>query len=254
MAEVTAQGQMKGIHAQDPIHVSKKLDCKLDSAKVLELGYFTCCHGHLQHVFNIDSPAGACVRRALNNGNSSGLWRLDVYNQDRQNFMACVRRAGYKVRRALVQMQPNHVLNMRGPSPQLLKRTFLPPVNDDANTIPVVDAVFLGADNSPWGSDNPDSPQNIKTQGTVAFYILAAAYMLIHHSQFFGILQRACFAGYCNMFAALWRCWVIKTPGLTLGNNFLSLRSVTPTWFSRVTRQYSKQLCLQDRRRPYHFV
>ena len=60
-AERTADGLLRGIHAQDPIHASKKLDCKLDSAKVMELGFFTCCHSHLQRVFDIDSPAEACA-------------------------------------------------------------------------------------------------------------------------------------------------------------------------------------------------
>ena len=63
----------------------------------------------------------------------------------------------------------------------------------------------------------------MSTQGTVAFYIVKAAYMLIHHSQYFDILQRIIrFAGFVNMFLAHWRCWVFKTRGLTLGKNFLT--------------------------------
>ena len=220
--ELDAKNLIKGLFAQDPIHVVKKLDCKLDSAKVLEMGYFTCCHSHLQHVFNIDSTPEASIRRAQTGGNSSGLWRQDVFNQDRQNFMACVRRAGYKVRRALVKLQPPGRLNMRGTSPRRLKRSFLPAVNADPSTMPVVDAVFLGADDSDWGSDDPDKPEQIRTQGTVVFYVLSAAYMLIHHSQHFGIQQRMRFAGFVNKFVAHWRCWILNTSGLTLGQNFIT--------------------------------
>ena len=217
-AEMTADGKIRGVHAQDPIHVCKKLDCKLDSAKVLELGYFTCCHGHLQKIYDVDVVAGACIRRAQLNGNSSGLWKQDVYKQDRQNFMACVRRAGYKVRRALIQCQPVGALNMTGRSPSLIKRSFLPANNADADTMPVLDAVFMGDDDLAWGST--DEHLDIKTQGTVAFYVLCAAYMLIHQSQHFGELQRVRFAGYVNMFAAHWRCWVVITPQLTLQKKF----------------------------------
>ena len=77
-AERTNDGLIRGIHAQDPIHVSKKLDCNLDSAKVLEMGFYTCAHSHLQHVFDLDSPPEAAVRRLRQNGNTSGLWRTDV--------------------------------------------------------------------------------------------------------------------------------------------------------------------------------
>lgn len=195
---------------------------QLDSAKVLEMGFFTCCHSHLQHVLNMDSTPEAVIRRATVNGNASGLWRTDVFKQDRQNFMACVRRAGYKVRRALIQLQPRGSLNMSGPSPRTINRSFLPAINQDPATIPVLDAVFLGSDDLPWGSNDPEKPANIKTQGTVAFYCLCAATMLIHHSMYFGILQRVRFAGFVNMFVAHWRCWVLKTPGLTLGDNFLT--------------------------------
>ena len=220
--ELDSNRLIKGLFAQDPIHVCKKYDCKLDSVKVLEMGYFTCCHSHLQHVFNIDSTPEAGIRRARTGGNSSGLWRTDVFKQDRQNFMACVRRAGYKVRRALIKLQPPGRLNMKGASPRRLKRSFLPAVNSDPGTLPVVDAVFFGADDSDWGSDNPDKPEHIRTQGTVVFYMVSAAYMLIHHSQYFGIQQRMRFAGFVNQFVAHWRCWVIKTPGLNLGSNFLT--------------------------------
>ena len=218
---------MRGLFAQDPIHVSKKLDCKLDSAKVLEMGFFTCCHSHLQEAYNVDSSADAVIRRGQRDGNSSGLWRTDVYKQDRQNFMACVRRSGYKLRRALVQMQPKGALNMLGVSPRQINRIFLPDVNADPDTMPVIDAVFLGADDRPWGSDDRSKPIDIKTQGTVSFYILCAAYILIHHSQYFGILQRVRFAGFVNMFAAHWRCWVMKTAGYTLGANFLTKECYT---------------------------
>ena len=173
----------------------------------------------------MDASAEAAVRRARRPSNSSGLWRTDVYKQDRQNFMACVRRAGYKVRRALIDLQPPGALNMQGPSVRQINRIFLPASNaagSDPLTTPVLDAVFHGADDLPWGSRDTEKPQDIKTQGTVAFYVLCAAYMLIHHSRHFGILQRIRFCGYVNMFAAHWRCWVIRTPGLTLGNNFLT--------------------------------
>ena len=50
--------------AQDLIHVCKKLVCKLDSAKILELGYFTCCHSHLQHIYTVDASAKSCVQLA----------------------------------------------------------------------------------------------------------------------------------------------------------------------------------------------
>ena len=119
-------------------------------------------------------------------------------------------------------MQPRNRLNMTGPSPKLIKRAYLPATNADNNTIPVLDAVFAGRDDKVWGSADPDAPENLRTQGTVAFYVLCAAYMLIHNSQYFGILQRARFAGYCNMFAGLWRLWVIKKPHLNLGTNFLT--------------------------------
>ena len=145
-----------------------------------------------------------------------------MYKQDRQNFMSCVRRAGYKVRLALIQMQSIGVMNMSGPEPRQIKRSLLPNQNDDPMTMPVLDALFLGADNLPWGSAHAEKPEGIKTQGTVAFYCLCAAYILIHHSMYFGELQRIRFAGYVNMFAAHWRCWVLKTPRLTLGKNFLT--------------------------------
>ena len=48
--ELTAGDLIRGLMAQDPIHVVKKIDCKLDSAKVLELGFYTCVHGHLLRV------------------------------------------------------------------------------------------------------------------------------------------------------------------------------------------------------------
>ena len=220
--ELTAGGLIRGLMAQDPIHVVKKIDCKLDSAKVLELGFYTCVHGHLQHVFALDSDPESCVRRAQRQGNKAGLWRGDVYRQDRQNFMACVRRAGYKNRRALISLQPRGALNMSGPTPRLINRGYLPARNDDPATMTVLDAVFLGADDRAWGSPAVTATRDIRTQGTVAFYVLNAAYMLIHHSQYFGILQRARFAGFCNMFVAHWRCWVLRTNGLTLGNNFLT--------------------------------
>ena len=86
----------------------------------------------------------------------------------------------------------------------------------------VVDAVFLGADDREWGSADPQDVHHIKTQGTTVFYIVAAAYMLVHHSRFFGIRQRIRFAGFVNMFVGHWRCWVLKTPGLTLSKNFLT--------------------------------
>jgi hypothetical protein len=88
--------------------------------------------------------------------------------------------------------------------------------------MPVLDAVFLGGDDREWGSADPADVHLIKTQGTTVFYIVAAAYMLIHHSHYFGIRQRIRFAGFVNMFVAHWRCWVIKTPGLTLQKNFLT--------------------------------
>ena len=80
----------------------------------------------------------------------------------------------------------------------------------------------MGRDDSCWGSVQPDKCEDIRTQGTVAFYCLCAAYVLIHHSMYFGELQRIRFAGYVNMFAAHWRCWVLTKPGLTLGENFLT--------------------------------
>ena len=220
--ELTGGGLIRGLMAQDPIHVVKKVDCKLDSAKVLEMGFYTCVHGHLQHVYALDSDPESCVRRAQRDGNGAGLWRGDVYKQDRQNFMACVRRAGYKNRRALVSLQPRGALSMSGPTPRLINRGYLPARNGDPTTMSVLDAVFLGADDRPWGSPAVTANRDIRTQGTVAFYVLNAAYMLIHHSQYFGILQRARFAGFCNMFVAHWRCWVLRTNGLTLGNNFLT--------------------------------
>ena len=117
---------IKGLFAEDPIHCVKKFCCKviviapivficlyvitfvctnlqLDSAKVLEMGFFTCVHGHLQYIYDIDASVQGIQRRKQSGGNSSGLWRTDVYKQDRQNFMACVRRASYKVRRALIR-------------------------------------------------------------------------------------------------------------------------------------------------------
>ena len=138
----------------------------MDSVKVLEMGFFTCAHSHLQHLFTTDSKEGAAVRRSCRNGNSSGLWRTDVYKQDRQNFMSCVRRAGYKCRRGLIKLQPPGEYNMRGPSPRQINRSFLPPTNDDPSTLSVVDAVFFGADDREWGSNNPEEPHHIKTQGT----------------------------------------------------------------------------------------
>ena len=86
----------------------------------------------------------------------------------------------------------------------------------------VLDAVFLGADDRLWGSSDATATRDIRTQGTVAFYVLNTDYILIHHSQYFDILQRARFVGFCNMFVSHWRCWVIHTNGLTLGNNFLT--------------------------------
>ena len=186
------------------------------------MGFFTCCHSHLQHVLNVDSTPQAAIRRATVNGNTSGLWRTDVFKQDRQNFMACVRRAGYKVRRALITLQPTGPLNMSGPSPRTIKRSFLPAQNQDPTTMPVLDAVFLGNDDLPWGSRDPESKHVIKTQGTVVFYCVCAATMLIHHSMYFGILQRVRFAGFVNMYVAHWRCWILNTPRLTLGDNFLT--------------------------------
>ena len=56
-----------------------------------------------------------------------------MYKQDRQNFMSCVRRAGYEVRRALIQMQSIGVMNMSGPEPRQIKRSLLPNQNDDNN-------------------------------------------------------------------------------------------------------------------------
>ena len=55
------------------------------SAKVLEMGFYTCAHSHLQRVFDLNSPPEASVRRLQQNDNTSGLWRTDVYKQDRQN-------------------------------------------------------------------------------------------------------------------------------------------------------------------------
>ena len=191
------------------------------------MGYFTCVHGHLQFLYDTDCTSDAAVRRALSDGNSSGLWRTDVYKQDRQNFMACVRRASYKVRRALIRLQPAGALNMTGQSPRLVNRSFLPPVNADPDTQPVIDAVFMGQDDRPWGSCEQQKTYDVKTQGTVAFYIVSAAYMLIHHSQYFAELQRVRFAGFVNMYLAHWRCWVIKTGGQTLANNFLTKECYT---------------------------
>jgi hypothetical protein len=110
---------------------------------------------------------------------------------------------------------------MTGASPQLINRAYVAN-NSDPLTLPVLDAVFLGRDNRHWGSKDPRGTYDIRTQGTVAFYVLNAAYMLIHHSRYFNDLQRVRFAGFANMFAAHWRCWVLKTPNLTLGNNFLT--------------------------------
>lgn len=194
---------------------------QLDSKKVLEMGYYTCAHSHLQHLYNKDSSPHAIIRRATCGHNSSGLWRNDVFKQDRQNFMACVRRAGYKCRRGLIALQPVGPDNMTGQSPRFINRRFLPDHNTDPSTLPVLDAVFLGADDRPWGSPT-ETPEGIKTQGTVAFYVLCCAYMLIHNSMYFGILQRVRFAAYCNQFAAHWRCWVMRTPDLNLSDNFLT--------------------------------
>ena len=215
------RGRLKGVHAQDPIHVCKKLDCKLDSVKVLEMGYYTCCHSHLQHIYDVDSTPEGITRCGQQGGQSAGLWRTDVRRQDRQNFMACVRRAGYRTRRALVALQPAGPLNMSGASPQLIARAYVAN-NSDPLSLSVLDAVFLGRDNRPWGSKDLTKPGDIRTHGTVAFYVLNAAYMLIHHSRYFGDLQRVRFAGFTNMFVAHWRCWVMKTPNLTLKNNFLT--------------------------------
>lgn len=191
------------------------------------MGYFTCVHGHLQYVYDIDCTREALIRRGRNGGNSSGLWRTDVYQQDRQNFMACVRRASYKVRRALIRLQPKGPLNMEGTSPSLINRSFLPTTNDDPDTLPVVDAVFMGADDRSWGSAEPGVAYDIKTQGTVVYEIVNAAYMLIHHSQYFGELQRVRFAGFVNMFLGHWRCWIMKTPGQTIAKNFLTKECYT---------------------------
>lgn len=141
--------------------------------------------------------------------------------------MACVRRSSYKVRRALIRLQPAGPLNMTGTSPSRINRIFLPEVNGDTETTPVVDAVFMGMDDRPWGSCEADKAYDIKTQGTVVFYVVEAAYMLIHHSQFFGELQRVRFAGFVNQYLAHWRCWVLVTPGQTLGDNFLTKECYT---------------------------
>ena len=191
------------------------------------MGYFTAMHGHLQFIYDVDCNCDAIIRRAQTGGNSSGLWRTDVYKQDRQNFMACVRRASYKVRRALIRLQPPGPLNMTGTSPSLIKRSFLPAQNGDPATLLVVDAVFMGADDLPWGSEEPEKYYGIKTQGTVVFYIVSAAYALIHHSQFFGELQRVRFAGFVNQFLGHWRCWIVKTRGQTLSQNFLTKECYT---------------------------
>ena len=116
---------------------------------------------------------------------------------------------------------------MTGTSPRLVNRAFLPSVNADPATMPVIDAVFMGDDDRPWGSCEPQKSYDVKTQGTVAFYIVSAAYMLIHHSQYFGELQRVRFAGFVNMYLGHWRCWVIKTAGQTLGDNFLTKECYT---------------------------
>ena len=70
---------------------------------------------------------------------------------------------------------------MEGTSPSRIKLSFLPNHNDDPDTMPVVDVVFIDVYNKPWGSDEPVKHYDIKMQGTVVFYVVTAAYILIHH-------------------------------------------------------------------------
>ena len=176
---------------------------------------------------NLEKTRDAVQAEATGNCATSGVYRCDLENQDPQNLAACTRRCGFMMIRALIALQPPGPKCMRGPNPTQMNRACLPAVNGDPTTVPVLDAVLKGTHNDPWVGDAMANIPQLQTQGTVAYYCLAAAHTLIHNSKFWGIGQRIRFAGFTNRFLAGWRQWVLHTPGITTKEAFLTPETYT---------------------------
>ena len=90
----------KGVHSQDSIHKSKRLDGPLQGVKRMVIGRYLASANDLW-----------LVRRrtiADNDHNIKGLRLPDLKRDDRQNFMAVVRRSSNKTRRMLLELQDEH--------------------------------------------------------------------------------------------------------------------------------------------------
>ena len=90
---------LRGIHSQDSIHKAKKLDAPLQGVKRMRIGRYTASANDLWLVRQ---------RTLADQDHVKGLRLPDLKRDDRQNFMAVVRRSSNKTRRMLVELQDEH--------------------------------------------------------------------------------------------------------------------------------------------------
>ena len=211
------------IDSSDPNHCDKKMDKKgQDKKNTHIIGGYDVLHSHLLLIMRMEKTSTAMRNAMAGLGASTGVYRSDLEEQDPQNLAACTRRCGFMMLRALIALQPAGARCMRGVNPKTINPECLPDANTDPATIPVMEAVLKGTHDMQWvGTTLPNLPE-LQTQGTVAFYAVAAASTLMHNSKSWGILQRVRFASFVNTFLAVWRQRVIHTAGLTLSQNFLT--------------------------------
>ena len=89
----------RSIHSQDAIHKAKKLDGPLQGNKKMRIGRYTATANDLWLV----------RQRSLADSDHVQSLRLpDLKRDDRQNFMAVVRRSSNKTRAMLVELQDEH--------------------------------------------------------------------------------------------------------------------------------------------------
>ena len=192
---------VSGVDSSDPHHCDKKIDRKgQDKSGTHVIGGYEVLHAHLLTVMNLERSVESIRKAAAGNCARSGVQRSDLVGQDPQNLAACTRRCGFMMLRALIAMQPVGPACMRGPDPAKMNRRCLPNVNTDPTTIPVLDAVLRGSHDLPWVCDGDDNLPELQTQGTVAYYSMAAAHTLIHNSRSWGLAQRVRFAGFVTCF------------------------------------------------------
>ena len=170
---------VSGVDSSDPAHCDKKIDRSgQDKSKTHVIGGYEILHSHLLTVMNLEKTVQAIGRVATGNCESIGVYRSDLIGQDPQNWVACVRRCGFMMLRALIMLQPNGPSCMRGAHPSKMNRACLPNHNMDPTTMPVLDAVLKGRHDKPWVCSTDDLPE-LQTQGTVAFYAMAATLLIL---------------------------------------------------------------------------